>query len=103
MIFSACSASSHTLGQKYSSATMCETFQSNTEMYLDRMSFMPLETRRMGAPFMMSRSVTTREGAHMGVDFFWPLMIAEQMLAVKPSDDASVGIATKGMPSLYAG
>ena len=39
----------------------------------------------------------------MGVDFFWPLMIAEQMLAVKPSDDASVGIATKGMPSLYAG
>ena len=72
-------------------------------MYFDRMSLMPLATRRAGAPFMMSRSATTSTGAHIGVDFFCPLIIAEQMFAVKPSDEARVGIATKGMPSLYAG
>ena len=61
---------------------------------------MPLAIRRLGAPLMMPRSATTSTGAHMGVDFFWPLMMAEQMLAVKPSEEASVGTATKGMPSL---
>ena len=77
--------------------------QSVSEMYFARISFMPLATSLAGAPLIMSRSATTRIGAHIGVDFFCPLSIAEQMFAVKPSEEASVGIATKGMPSLYAG
>ena len=35
----------------------------------------------------------------MGMDFFWPSMTMEQMFAVKPSELARVGTATKGIPS----
>ena len=38
----------------------------------------------------------------MGMDFFCPSMMIEQMSAVKPSEETIVGIATKGMPSFQA-
>ena len=67
-------------------------------MYLARMSEMPLTVSHRGAPDTTFRSQTTSAAACMGMDFFCPSMMIEQMLAVKPSELASVGTATNGMP-----
>ena len=58
--------------------------------------------RNIGAPETMSISQITASAACMGMDFFWPSMMMEQISAVKPSEETIVGTATKGMPSLYA-
>ena len=47
---------------------------------------------------MMLRSARTSAGADMGMERLCPSMTTEQMLAVKPSELARVGMATKGMP-----
>ena len=72
-------------------------------MCFERMSATPETARNMGAPEMMLRSATTRAGADMGMERLKPSMTTEQILAVKPSEEARVGMATKGLPSLKAG
>ena len=67
-------------------------------MCFERMSATPLTVRNMGAPAMMLRSARTSAGADMGMERLCPSMTTEQMLAVKPSELARVGMATKGMP-----
>ena len=62
------------------------------------MSEIPLTVSHRGAPETTFRSQTTSAAACMGMDFFCPSMMIEQMLAVKPSELASVGTATNGMP-----
>ena len=91
-----------TRSQKYSPETRWAIFQSAMEMTLAMMSWTPAMVRNMGAPATTSMSQTTASAACMGIDFFWPSMMMEQMSAVKPSDETIVGMATKGMPSFQA-
>ena len=81
---------------------MCAIFQSAMDTYFAMMSCTPAMVRNIGAPETMSMSQMTASAACMGMDFFWPSMMMEQMSAVKPSEETMVGIATKGMPSFHA-
>ena len=102
MMSSASCAISQTFSQKYSPATRCAIFQSAMETYLAMMSCTPAIVRKRGAPETMPMSQMTASAACIGIDFFWPSMMIEQMSAVKPSEETIVGIATKGMPSFQA-